>query len=148
VETPEEALTYIQQLYQNGRTAELVSLLRGNPVFREAWQTLQQSSSSYSEATGARASSLPDPAPEPLPIPVLAPGQTAADQLPITRQARGGSPVKATQGSSPEIQRAQTNLVPSPRPSRTLAAGRQVYENQAFYYAQEKANFPRISIWI
>ncbi|MEW6660601.1 MAG: hypothetical protein AB1424_18320 [Thermodesulfobacteriota bacterium] len=148
VETLEEALGYIHQLYQNGRTDELVSLLRGNPVFREAWQILQQYSSRGSEASGGLVPPLPDQAAEPSALAVLSPGRPTPDQLPITSPDRAALQVTATQGSSPEIQSAQTNLVPVPKSSRTLAAGRQIYENQALYYAQEKANFPRISIRI
>ncbi|GEM_PF-4654443 len=148
VETPEEALAYIQQLQQNGRTQELATLLRGNPVFREAWQTQQQSAASLSEAAWSLAGPQPDLAPEPASLPVLAPGQRAPDQLPTPSQDQAAAQVAATLGFSPEIQKAPSNLVPVPKPLRTLAAGRQVYENQALYYAQEKANLPRINIRI
>ena len=148
VETLEEALNYIEQLYKDGRTDELVGLLRGNPVFREAWQTLQQYSSTNSKATAGLASSLPDatPPPEQAGLPVPLPGSASQGQLQSPVQDLTASQVPATQVISPEVQAAQTYLVPSPRPSRPLAAGRQVYENQARYFAQEKANFHRISI--
>jgi hypothetical protein len=148
VETPEEALAYIQQLYQDGRTDELVGLLRGNPVFREAWQTLQQSAASASEATGGLAAALPDPAPIPeqSALTVTSPDQPPAGQLQTTSQNLTPAQVTATQGFSPEIQAAQTHLVPALKPSRPLAAGRRIYENQARYFAQEKASSHRISI--
>ncbi len=148
VETLEEALTYIEQLSKDGRTNELVGLLRGNPVFREAWQTLQQYSSNSSKATASLASSLPAAAspPEQPGLPAPLPGSGSPGQLHSSGQYLTTAQVKATQGLSPGTQAAQTYLVPAPKPSRPLAAGRQIYEKQARYFAQERANFPRISI--
>lgn len=148
VETPEEALAYIEKLYKDGRTDELVGLLRGSAVFRDAWQTLQQSSSSGSKATAGLASSLPDAA-SPLEIsglPAALAGVGSKGQLQRQGQYPTAAQVTANLGFSPEVQATQSYLVPAPKPSRPLAAGRQVYETQARYFAQEKANFPRISI--
>lgn len=148
VETPEEALAYIQQLYQDGRTDELVGLLRGNSVFREAWQTLQQSAASAAETTGGPAAPLPDPAPIPeqSALTVPSPGQSPPGQLQTTSQNLTAAQVTATHGFSPATQAAQTHLVPALKPSRPLAAGRRIYENQARYFAREKAGSSRISI--
>jgi hypothetical protein len=148
VETLEEALTYIEQLSQDGRTDELVSLLRGNQVFREAWQTLQQYASNNSKAAAGLASSLQDAASPSAQsgLPVSLAGVGSKGRLPIPGYNLSGAQVTANLGLSPEIHGAQANLVPAPKASRTLAAGRQVYERQARYYNQEKANFPRISI--
>lgn len=41
IRTPQEALAYIKLLYQTGRMARLASLLRTQPVFREAWLAVQ-----------------------------------------------------------------------------------------------------------
>ncbi len=146
--TPEEALTYIEQLYQAGRTDELGGLLRRSPVFREAWQILQQFSSTGSEAAGGPASSIPAAAPTterswlPAPLPNAGPKgqfQSPGQDLPA-------SPVTATQRFSTEIPAARTYPVPARKPSCSLAAGRRVYETQARYYAREKANVPSISL--
>ncbi len=146
--TPEEALTYIEQLYQAGRTDELGGLLRRSPVFREAWQTLQQFSSTGSEAAGGPASSIPAAAPTterswlPAPLPNAGPKgqfQSPGQDLPAAQ-------VTATQRFSPEIPADRTYPVPARKPSCSLAAGRWVYETQARYYAGEKANVPGISL--
>ena len=42
--TPQEALTYIEQLYKSGRMEDLAALLRRSSVFRVAGLILQQSS--------------------------------------------------------------------------------------------------------
>jgi len=150
VETPEEALTYIQQLSQGGRTEELAGLLRSNPVFREAWQTLQQSSSGGSEVDGGVASPFAGATPNSgqAALPVPSSGSVPSDQPQIASQDPNAGQIAATQEFSAQIQAAQTYPVPAPRSSLPLAAGRQVYENQARYFAQEGANFPRISIRI
>lgn len=108
VETLEEALTYIEQLSKDGRTDELVGLLRGNPVFREAWQTLQQYSSNSSKATAGLASSLPDATPpsEQAGLPVPLPGSGSQGQLQSPGQYLTAAQVTPTQGFSPEIQAA------------------------------------------
>jgi hypothetical protein len=141
--TPEEALAWIKLLYQAGRTDELVALLRRNPVFREAWQTLQ--SSPGSEAGKEITSSLPAAAPTPyrsgLPAPANACSQSQLpSQGPAARQAA------ATPGVSGETPVTQTCPVLSSRPTRPLAAARQVYEIQARLFSQEGANSPRISL--
>jgi hypothetical protein len=148
VDTLEEALTYVEQLSKDGRTNELVSLLRGNPVFREAWQTLQQYAANASNAAAGLASSLPDAASPAAQsgLPVSLAGVASPGQLQVPLHDLPVDQVAANLELSPEIQTVQANLVPAPKPSRTLAAGRQVYETQARYYNQEKANFPRISI--
>ena len=146
IETPEEALTYINQLYQDGRTDELVGLLRGNRVFREAWQTLQQSASKDEAASGgpaatpAAASATPEQSTFPVPSSSLATG----DQL--TSQEPGAAQVTATQAFSPAIETIPNYPVPTPRPSFALTAGRQIYESQARSFSQESGSPPLISI--
>ena len=130
--TPEEALTWIERLYKAGRTDELVGLLRRSAVFREAWQTLQQSSSTGFETAGGYVVSIPAavPTPEQSGLPAPIPTAEPKGQLPRPDQDPAG----------------QTCPVPAPKPARTLAAARQVYETQARYFAQEGANSPRISL--
>jgi hypothetical protein len=50
--TPQEALTYIEQLYKSGRMEDLAALLRRSSVFRVAWLILQQSSPASLKAAG------------------------------------------------------------------------------------------------
>lgn len=144
-QTPEEALAYIHLLSKAGRTDELVALLRRSPVFREAWQTLQQVSSPNSEAGMEIASSLTAAAPIPyrsdLPAP---PSVFTKSQLPS--QDPAALQVGATPEVSGENPTTQAYPVLSSRPTRPLAAARQVYETQARYYTQERANSPRISL--
>lgn len=146
IETPEEALTYINQLYQDGRTDELVGLLRGNPVFREAWQTLQQSASKDEAATGGPAATpaAASATPEQPSLPVPSPSQATAEQL--TTQEPGATQVPATQAFSPAIETIPNYPVPTPKPSFALTAGRQIYESQARSFSQESGNSPLISI--
>ncbi|MBI4643182.1 MAG: hypothetical protein HY790_12395 [Deltaproteobacteria bacterium] len=147
-QTPEEALAYIKLLYKAGRTGELVALLRRSPVFREAWQTLQQFSSTGSEEAGGLGSSIPAAATTQsqsgLPAPPSGAGPNG--QLAGPGQAPTALQVAATPGFSGENPAAQAHPVLSSRPTRPLAAARQVYETQARYYAQERATSPRISL--
>jgi len=147
-ETPEEALAYINLLSKAGRTGKLVGLLRRSRVFREAWQTLQQDSSTGQDAHSGPASSTPAAAPTPDqsvlpgPSPNAGPNGQPEDsgQDPAARQ------VTATGGPSPEIPAAQTYPVPVPKPSSLLTSAIQAYETQARAYAQEGTNLPRLSI--
>ena len=146
--TPEEALTYIERLYKAGRTDELAELLRRSPVFRDAWQSLQQFSSTASEAGGGLASSIPAAAPTPdqSGLPASPAGAGPSGQLQSPGQDLATPQVTATQEFSQKILADQTYPVLASRPTRFLGAVRQVYETQARYYAQEGTNFPRISI--
>ncbi len=140
IETPEEALTYIQQLYQDGRTDELVGLLRSNPVFREAWQTLQQSSSNGSDAAAnlaATPAAAAAPAESTLPVP--APSQ-------LTSQDPNTALIIAAPAFSPAIQTTPNYPVPTPKPTFAQAAGRRAYESQARYFAKDGGNSSQISI--
>jgi hypothetical protein len=143
--TPEDALLYIKLLSKAGRTDELAELLRRSPVFREAWQTLQQFSSTGPEAAGGFASPFSTAAPIPdrsgLPAP---PGAGSPGRLPSPGPAalQGA----AAPGFSGENRAAPAYPVLSSRPTGPLAAARQVYETQARYFAQEGANSPRISL--
>jgi hypothetical protein len=147
-ETPEEALAYIKQLSNAGRTDKLVGLLRRSAVFREAWQTLQQSSSTGQDANSGFASSIPTASPTPgqSVLPGPSPNVGPDGQLPGSGQDLVALQVTATVGPSPEIPAAQTHPVPVPKPSRLLASAIQVYQTQASYYAQEGTNLPRLSI--
>ncbi|MHB8068164.1 MAG: hypothetical protein ACYDIC_09715 [Desulfobaccales bacterium] len=146
IETPEEALTYINQLYQDGRTGELVGLLRGNAVFREAWQTLQQSASNGSDPTGglaatpAAAASTPEQSTLPVPFPAQGPAGQRTNPDP------GAGQVTATQVFSPALETTPNYPVPTPKPSYALTAGRQVYESQARYFSQESGDSRTVSI--
>lgn len=146
IETPEEALTYINQLYQDGRTDELVGLLRSNPVFKEAWQTLQQSASKDADATGSQdatlraAASTREQSTLPVPAPGPAPADLAASQDP------SAAPITATPVFSPAIATTPNYPVPTPKPSFPLTAGRQAYESQARYFAQESGNSRIVNI--
>jgi hypothetical protein len=144
-QTPEEALTYIRQLSKAGRTDELVGLLRRSPVFREAWQTLQQFSSTNSDAAGGpAAAAIPTPDRSGLPVP--SPGAGCQGRFPSPGPDPVAPQVSATPGFSGKIPASQTFPVQAPRPTRPLNAALQVYETQARYFAQEKANSPRISL--
>ncbi len=136
--TPEEALAYIRLFSEAGRTAELAALLRSSPVLREAWQALQQFSSAAPEA--GRGKSAADPtAPRPRhpsapPSPADAGTQS---QGPMALQ------VAAASGVSGESPATQAYLVTSARPSRPLAAARQVYEATDRLLPREGAASPR-----
>jgi hypothetical protein len=144
-QTPEEALAYIQLLSKAGRTDELAALLRHHPVFREAWQTLQQFSSTGSEAgreiTSSLAAATPAPDRSGLPSP---PGACSPSQLP--RQGPAALEVAVSTGVSGKNPGAQAYPVLSSRPTRPLAAARQIYETQARLFTQEGANSPQISL--
>ena len=145
-ETPEEALTYIRQLSKAGRTDELVGLLRRSPVFREAWQTLQQFSATGYDAAGPPASAIPAPTPDRSGLPAPSPGAESQGRLPSPGPGLVAPQVPATPGFSGKIPAAQTFPVPSSRPTSPLDAALQVYETQARFFAQEKADSPRISL--
>lgn len=145
-QTPEEALAYIRQLSKAGRTDELVGLLRRSPVFREAWQTLQQFSATNSDAIGRPASAIPAPTPDRSGLPAPSPGAGSQGRFPSPGPGLVVPQVSSTPGFSGKIPAAQSFPVPAPRPTRPLDAALQVYETQARYFAQEKANSPRISL--
>ena len=140
IESPEEALTYIRQLYQDGRTEELVGLLRGNQVFREAWQTLQQSAAAGFDA-GEQAPPRPTaplpPEPSALPVPSLS--QVASQNL-------NTALVAAVQALSQSTASTPNYPVPTPRPSFALTAGRRAYESQSRNFSERGGNTSRISI--
>ena len=127
-QTPEEALAYIRQLTEAGRTDELVGLLRLNPAFREAWQTLQQSAAAVSE-TGGKPAALPAPDASGLPSPSA---QTAPTQL--SGPDLASFQVAATPEISSKAPVADTYPVPAPKPARGLAAGLQAYACQQRNY--------------
>ncbi len=139
--TPKDALAHIELLYKTGRIDELASLLRQSQVFRMAWQTLQQSSSLDSGA-GELASLTPAGAaiPELSGLPVPHPGYGPDGQL--QGQDSAVLPVTATPESSPEIYQVQNYPVPASKPTRSLTAGRRVYETLATFFARERAGFP------
>lgn len=141
--TPEEALAHIKLLSQAGRTDELAALLRCSPVFREAWQTLQSSPSSEAgtEITSSLTATAPALYRPGLPAP---PNACSPSQLP--GQGPAALQVAATPAVSGETPVTQTYPVLSSRPTRPLAAARQVYEIQARLFTQESANSPRISL--
>jgi hypothetical protein len=133
-QTPEEALAYIRLLSKAGRTDELVGLLRRNPVFREAWQTLQQFSATGSEAGEPPAAAIPAPDPSGLPVP--ASGTEPASRLPIPDPDAASAQVTAASGISPKTPAAETYPVPAPRAARPLSAGLQAYTSQQRYYVE------------
>jgi hypothetical protein len=143
--TPEEALTYIKRLYKAGRTGELAELLRHSPVLREAWQTLQQVSTAESQVSLGSDFSLPDSSSGRSGLPALSSGKKAQTQLSSPGREPALPQVTTGQGAYSD---SSPYPVPFPKPSGLLAAARQVYEAQARYYSQERADFPRISIRI
>ncbi|RJR40076.1 MAG: hypothetical protein C4567_11285 [Deltaproteobacteria bacterium] len=140
-QTPGEALAQIKLLSKTGRIDELVALLRNRPLFRKAWQTLQQSQSPDPE-TASSASLMP--APEQSGYPVFQSDSVSQGRLQTQDPALGQ--VTAASGPSPEIGEAENFPITSSRPTLGLAVGRQVYETQAGYYTQERANLSRISL--
>ena len=146
--TPEEALTYIEQLYKTGRTDELVGLLRQSPVFREAWQNLQQFSSTGSEAGGQSASTVPTAVrtPDQSSLPALIPNAASKGQFLDQDQDSAVPQVTGSRGFSPVTLAAQNYPVPAPKPSYTQGVALQAYETQARNYSQAGANSPRISV--
>lgn len=127
--TPEEALTYIKQLYKAGRTGELAQLLREHQVFREAWQILQQVSAAGCET----ASALP-----------ATPG--FMDRLPSPGRDPAAPGITATPRFSPEIHPVQNLHLPASGTAGLLAAALRVYETQSGYWGRERADSPRISL--
>ena len=131
--TPEEALAYIRLLSQAGRTAELAELLRRSPVFREAWQTLQQFSAPGWNEAGEFASSLPSP-----------PGASPQNRLPS--QGRASLPVATASGASGKDQADEDFPVLSSRPTRPFAAACRIYQAQDSFFPPKGAGSPRISL--
>jgi len=136
--TPEEALAYIRLFSEAGRTDELAAWLRSSPVFREAWQTLQRFSSAGPEAGLDKSPALPtgpdtrqtSPLPSPAGLGSPGQGQTAL-QVAAALVVSGENPA------------TQACLVTSSRPTRPLAAARQVYEATDRLLPREGAAPPR-----
>ncbi len=136
--TPEEALAYIRLFSEAGRTGELAAWLRSSPVFREAWQTLQQFSSAGPEAGSDKSPALPTGPPTPHPSALPSPADVGAPG-----QGQTALQVAAAIEVSGENPATQACLVTSARSTRTLAAARQVYETTDRLWQNEGAAPPR-----
>ncbi|MDD2903251.1 MAG: hypothetical protein PHU44_12540 [Syntrophales bacterium] len=139
--TPEDAQACIEWLYKNGRTDELVALLRRSSVYRVAWQCLQQSSFKTSGGTGEPASPLATSDGSELPAPLPGAGSGGRQLSPLQNLAL--KPRRATEESTSS---AQTYPVLSSRPSNSLAAARRVYESVARYFSRGRSDLSRISV--
>jgi len=152
-QTPKEALTYIELLYKAGRMEDLAGLLRQSSVFREAWLALQSSPGGFGAAGGSKPSAiLPGETPGPAGLTALSPDAGSPGLKPNPDQSLA-EPKGAALGelyreiaapsTAPEV---QNYPVPAPQPSRPLATGRRVYENQQRYYSREQELRPRINV--
>jgi hypothetical protein len=137
-ETAAEALAYIRACSRAGRTHELAALLRRSPVFREAWQTLQQSSYTASEPAGGRAALASAPE-RPAPAAAASPGW-----LP------NRDPAALPLGPAPEFFSTQpaapAHLQPAPNFTPALAAVCQVYGSQESLFTRKAADRSRITV--
>ena len=139
--TPEDAQACIEWLYKNGRTDELVALLRRSSVYRVAWQCLQESA--YRSSGKTKEPAYPQVAAEPSeqPAPLPGAGSGARQLSPVQNLAL--EPTGATQESTPA---SRTYPVLSSRPTNSLAAARRVYETVARYFLQGSGGLSRISV--
>jgi hypothetical protein len=141
IQTPEEALAYIQLLSKAGRTDELVGLLRHSPVFREAWQSLQQFAAA-SDVGGPPAATIPAPdaSGQPSPLPQAAPTTQLSSQAPALPRET------ATPGNSPETPAVETYPVLASKPSHPMADLLQAYTSQQRHYLEGRDPQSRISL--
>ncbi len=150
--TPQEALNYIEILYQSGRMKDLAGLLRRSPVFREAWLRLQQSSQAGLKVTAEDHDSLSrgkTQLPDNLPVPyAFGPDGTVSS-------VSGPAGFKAIEtGSAPEMATAalgpgsEPGLLATGGPNRRLSAALQAYQRQDRQYAQNMAGASRLSLWV
>ena len=148
--TPQEALTYIEQLYKSGRMEDLAALLRRSSVFRVAGLILQQSSPASLKATAVNDDSGnrgDTRGPVNLPVPYSSSlGWTVTSES----GPAGFEVVKA--GFAPEMSapalapRGDLGLLPVGKPNRLLIAALQAYQGQDRTYARQKETAPRLSL--
>jgi hypothetical protein len=116
-QTPNEALSYIDQLYKTGRMEDLAAILRRSEVFREAWLILQRSFTTPSAPSGERGLADLGEASEPMRFSAAAPPPAFVD---IPNPAR---------------------RLPYP-----FAKALEIYQSQLDYYDQEGNSRFRLSI--
>lgn len=146
VQTPRDALSYIELLYKSGRMEDLAGLLRQNQVFREAWLMIQRSSPSGWRPGGEVAGSSN-----------RGPTQGAA-QVPAPSSGvpgwKVGTPT-ASQGlqtTAPSSSTAEPNSgtgatsFAAGRSRRSLAMGLKAYQSQENRYTREKTPGPQLSL--
>lgn len=117
VQTPQEALAYIDLLYKTGHMEEAAALLRRSEIFREAWLILQRSLTTCPETPAGLVPAKLAEAREPasIPDPVL--------------------PPESLKGQNPAGKLACT-----------FAQALQIYQSQLVYYDQDRNSQFRISL--
>jgi hypothetical protein len=150
VRTPQEALSYIEVLYQSGRMEDLATLLRRRKVFREAWLMLQQSSrAGFQKAAEGSGPANQGNTEAPANLPVPRPDSYRPNVRPLSGAANfkavGAGFTLRTSPRAPDPG-VRLGLPPPDWASRLLRTALKAYQDQDGLYAREQAGAPRLSL--